>query len=100
MSTGTAPGSAAASQSHSRRSTRLGPSTDSARARGSGRCDPNARLRTAPHPLAGGFAAPRPAMTAFSGTQQTGEPVDVQRLAQLGRFVRWLLPVTVLVTGI
>ena len=30
----------------------------------------------------------------------SGEPADIHRLAQLGRFVRWLLPVTFLFTGI
>jgi diguanylate cyclase (GGDEF)-like protein len=30
----------------------------------------------------------------------SGEPADIQRLAQLGRFVRWLLPVTFLFTAI
>jgi diguanylate cyclase (GGDEF)-like protein len=30
----------------------------------------------------------------------TGEPADIHRLAQLGRFVRWLLPVTFVFTGI
>src|SRR4029078_4682232 len=30
----------------------------------------------------------------------SGEPADIQRLAQLGGFVRWLLPVTFLFTAI
>ena len=39
-------------------------------------------------------------MSASGAAPLTGEPADIQRLAQLGRFVRWLLPVTFLFTGI
>jgi len=35
-----------------------------------------------------------------SASPMSGEPADIHRLAQLGRFVRWLLPVTFLFTGI
>jgi diguanylate cyclase (GGDEF)-like protein len=35
-----------------------------------------------------------------SAVSLSGEPADLQRLAQLGRFVRWLLPVTFLFTVI
>ena len=37
---------------------------------------------------------------APSAVPLPGEPADLQRLAQLARFVRWLLPVTFLFTGV
>jgi diguanylate cyclase (GGDEF)-like protein len=40
------------------------------------------------------------ASSASSPAPWTGEPADIHRLAQLGRFVRWLLPVTFGFTGI
>jgi len=39
-------------------------------------------------------------MTVSSAAPLSGEPADIHRLAQLGRFVRWLLPVTFVFTGI
>jgi len=39
-------------------------------------------------------------MSLPSAVPMSGEPADLQRLAQLGRFVRWLLPLTFLFTVI
>jgi len=39
-------------------------------------------------------------MSSSGPVPVSGEPADLQRLAQLGRFVRWLLPLTFLFTGI
>jgi diguanylate cyclase (GGDEF)-like protein len=39
-------------------------------------------------------------VSVASAMPLTGEPADIHRLAQLGRFVRWLLPVTFVFTGL
>jgi diguanylate cyclase (GGDEF)-like protein len=41
-------------------------------------------------------ALQQPTVGNASGVPLSGEPADIQRLAQLGRFVRWLLPITFL----
>ena len=46
------------------------------------------------------WPAPRRLLAAANDAPPSGEPADVHRLAQLGRFVRWLLPVTFVFTGI
>ena len=41
-----------------------------------------------------------PSLSAAGGAPPSGEAADIHRLAQLGRFVRWLLPVTFVFTAI
>src|SRR5262245_52283473 len=55
-----------------------------------------ARSQTILQALAPGFSSVGAGVAAPS----PAEPADIQRLAQLGRFVRWLLPVTFVFTGI
>src|ERR1043165_10143642 len=50
-------------------------------------------------PLASGSLG-LPSLRAARPTLPSGEAADVHRLAQLGRFVRWLLPVTFAFTGV
>ncbi len=46
------------------------------------------------------MALPQRAFNAAAGAPLSGASADIQRLAQLGRFVRWLLPITFVFTGI
>ena len=41
-----------------------------------------------------------PSLSAAGGAPPSGEAADIHRLAQLGRFVRWLLPATFVFTAI
>ena len=50
--------------------------------------------------LRGRLPAVRPSASVADAAPVPGEPSDIHRLAQLGRFVRWLLPITFVFAGL